>query len=206
MFFPFPLENTFGVNPNVTTTYSVKGYINNCYDENEVTVNVVQQVSASAGESTAIYAGETVTLTESGGEAYLWNTGDTTQSIDASPIENTTYEVTVSNSLDEDMDELTVPVQVCEEEEIEEPENYAMKIYADNGNSSIIYVKVQGLLNPSDLYIHNVNGKLMNSQCFDINNGQQFIIKLNTSIYNQGVYFITLKKLAVMRTKKIVFR
>jgi hypothetical protein len=194
------------VNPNVTTTYSVKGYINSCYDEKEVTVNVVQQVSASAGENTTICTGETVTLTASGGEAYLWNTGDTTQSIDVSPIENTTYEVTVSNSLDEDMAEVTVSVQVCEEEEIEEPENYAMKIYTDNGNSSIIYVKIQGLLNPSDMYIHNVNGKLMNSQRFDSNNGQQFIIKLNTSIYNQGVYFITLKELGVMRTKKIVFR
>ena len=81
-----------------------------------------------------------------------------------------------------------------------------MKIYTDRGNSSILYVKIQGLLNPSNLYIHNVDGKLVHSESFDSNNGQQFIIKLNTSIYNQGVYFITLKELGVMRTKKIVFR
>ena len=81
-----------------------------------------------------------------------------------------------------------------------------MQIYSDRGNPSIIYVKIQGLLNPSDLYIHNVNGKVIHSRNFDSNNGQQFTIKLNTSIYNQGVYFITLKELSVIRTKRIVFR
>ncbi|MCB0463280.1 MAG: T9SS type A sorting domain-containing protein, partial [Flavobacteriaceae bacterium] len=194
------------VNPSVTTTYSVKGYINNCYDEKELTVNVVQQVVASVGEDRTICAGDTTTLTASGGETYLWNTGETTQSIDVSPTENTTYQVTVSNSLDQDIAEVTVLVEACEEEQIEEPEAYDMQVYTDNSHSSILYVKIQGLLNPSDLYIHSVNGKLMHSQSFDNNNGQQFVIKLNTSIYNQGVYFITLKELGVTRTKKIVFR
>jgi len=194
------------VNPSVTTTYYVKGYINNCYDEKEVTVNVVQQVVASAGEDRIICAGETTTLTASGGETYLWNTGETTQSIEVSPSENTTYQVTVSNSLDEDVAEVTVSVEICEEEQIEEPETYNMQIYADRGNPSMINVKIQGLLNPSELYIHNVDGRLVHSQSFGSNNGQQFVIKLNTSIYNQGVYFITLKELSVTRTKRIVFR
>ena len=70
----------------------------------------------------------------------------------------------------------------------------------------MINVKIQGLLNPSELYIHNVDGRLVHSQSFGSNNGQQFVIKLNTSIYNQGVYFITLKELSVTRTKRIVFR
>ena len=194
------------VNPSVTTTYYVKGYINNCYDEKEVTVNVVQQVVASAGEDRIICAGETTTLTASGGETYLWNTGETTQSIEVNPSENTTYQVTVSNSLDEDVAEVTVSVEICEEEQIEEPETYNMQIYADRGNPSMINVKIQGLLNPSELYIHNVDGRLVHSQSFGSNNGQQFVIKLNTSIYNQGVYFITLKELSVTRTKRIVFR
>ncbi|MEZ4796635.1 MAG: T9SS type A sorting domain-containing protein [Flavobacteriaceae bacterium] len=194
------------VNPSVTTVYSVKGYINNCYEEKEITVSVVEQVVASVSEDTTICAGETITLTASGGENYLWNTGETTQSIDVSPTENTTYQVTVSNSLDEDIAEVTVSVESCEEEEqIEEPQTYDMQIYTDARNQSILNVKIQGLLNPSELYIHNVDGRLVHSQSFGSNNGQQFVIKLNTSIYNQGVYFITLKELSVMRTKRIVF-
>jgi hypothetical protein len=194
------------VNPSVTTTYSVKGYINNCYDEKEVTVNVIQQVVASAGEDRTICAGETTTLTASGGETYLWSTGETTQSINVSPNENTTYQVTVANSLDEDIAEVTVLVEACNDEQIEEPETYDMHIYTDRGNPNMLNIKIQGLLNPSDLYIHNVDGRLIHHQSLDSYNGQQFVIKLNTSIYNQGVYFITLKELSVMRIKRIVFR
>jgi len=199
-------QPNIAVNPSETTVFSVKGYINNCYDEKEVTVSVVEQVIAHAGEDLVICAGEEVTLTASGGEEYAWNTGETTQSINVSPTENTIYSVIVSNSLDEDMAEVNVSVNFCEEEQIEEPENYDMQIYTDSQNSSTLNVKIQGLLNPSNLYIHNVNGKLIHSQSFDSNNGQQFVIKFNTSIYNQGVYFITLKELGVMRTKRIVFR
>ena len=199
-------QPNIAVNPSETTLYLVKGYINDCYDEKEVMVSVVQQVVAYAGEDVSICLGESVTLLASGGEDYLWSNGETTQSIDVSPNEDTIYSVVVSNSLDEDTAEVYVSVDACEEEEIIEPEDYAMQIYADRGNPSIINVKIQGLLNPSDLYIHNVDGRLIHSRSFDSNNGQQFIIKLNTSIYNQGVYFITLKELGVMRTKRIVFR
>jgi len=199
-------QPNIAVNPNVTTTYSVKGYINNCFEEKEVTVSVVEQVIAYAGEDATICRGEAITLTASGGEGYLWSTGETTQNIIVSPTDNTTYEVVVSNSLDEDIAEVNVFVEVCEEVGIEEPEDYEMKIYSDQGNSSILYVKIQGLINASSFYIHNVNGKLMYSKNVDSNNGQQFVIKLNTSIYNQGVYFITLKENSIERTKRIVFR
>jgi len=199
-------EPNIAVNPNTTTTYSVKGYINNCYDEKEVTVSVVEQVIAYAGEDMTICSGETITLNASGGEDYLWTTGETTQSINVIPSEDTTYSVTVSNSLDEDTAEINIYVEACEEEQTEEPEDYEMQVYTERGNPSMLYVKIQGLINTSNLYIHNVNGKLLQSKSFDSNNGQQFTIKLNTSIYNQGVYFITLKENSVMRTKRIVFR
>jgi hypothetical protein len=108
--------------------------------------------------------------------------------------------------LSDSIAEVTVSVEACEEELIEQPKDYDMQIYTDRGNSSSLYVKIQGLLNPSELYIHTVDGQLIHRQSINSNNGQQFVIKLNTSIYNQGVYFITLKELSVMRTKRIVFR
>jgi hypothetical protein len=199
-------EANIAVNPSVTTTYSVKGYINNCYDEKEVTVSVVEQVIAYAGEDTTICAGEAVILTASGGDNYLWNTGETTQSINVSPTESTSYSVVVSNSLDEDTADIFVTVENCEEQEIEEPEDHAMHVYTDRGNPNLLYVKIQGLINPSNLYIHNVHGKLLYDLAFDSNNGQELVIELNTSIYNQGVYFVTLNENSVTHTKRIVFR
>jgi hypothetical protein len=202
-------QPNIAVSPNTTTVYSVKGYINNCYDEKQVLVTVVEQVVATVSEDATICSGETITLFASGGDDYLWNTGETSSTIEVSPTEDTTYSVIVSNSYDNDEAEVHVSVQQCEEEveeEIIDPEDYAMKIYADGRNPSIIYVKIQGLLNPSSLYIHNVNGTRVFSQDFGSNNGQQFIIELNTAIYNQGVYFITLKENSVRRTKRILFR
>ena len=53
-------------------------------------------VTATAGGST-ICAGQTATLTASGGTNYSWNTGNTSASITVSPTANTSYTVTVSN-------------------------------------------------------------------------------------------------------------
>ena len=51
-----------------------------------------------------------VTLTASGGSQYTWSNGATTQSINVSPAETTTYEVTVSDGNTSDTDQVTVTV------------------------------------------------------------------------------------------------
>jgi hypothetical protein len=87
------------VNPLTTTTYSV--LVSNDIgeeDTDEVTVTVNAFPIADAGEDQTICQGDTITLTANGGDAYLWSNGQTTQSIEVSPIADTTYTVEVSTN------------------------------------------------------------------------------------------------------------
>ena len=51
-----------------------------------------------------------ITLTATGGDSYLWNTGATTQSITVSPNSSTDYTVTVTSNGCEDTDTVRVNV------------------------------------------------------------------------------------------------
>ncbi len=102
---------TISVNPTQTTTYTV--IITNsegCKRTDEVTVTVGNP-NASAGPDQSICAGETVTLTASGGTSYSWNTGQNTASISVNPSSTTTYTVTVTDQHGcTDTDQITVTV------------------------------------------------------------------------------------------------
>ena len=100
------------VTPNETTTYSVSSTsINGCVTDLNITVTVVPEVIADAGLDTTVCAGETVTLTASGGETYLWSTGDTTSSIEVNPFVTTTYTVAAQDAYgNSDSDSVTVTV------------------------------------------------------------------------------------------------
>ena len=56
-------EPNIAVGPNNTTTYQVTGYINDCSDVNQVTVEVLEEVTADAGEDFTVCGGDEVTLT-----------------------------------------------------------------------------------------------------------------------------------------------
>ncbi|OFY62506.1 MAG: hypothetical protein A3H98_13145 [Bacteroidetes bacterium RIFCSPLOWO2_02_FULL_36_8] len=53
---------------------------------------------SSAGKDTAISAGTAITLTASGGNKFLWNTGDSTKSITVTPEISTSYSVLVAEN------------------------------------------------------------------------------------------------------------
>lgn len=89
---------SISVSPNASTTYSVST-TNNCgtaFENVEVVVN--QLPLANAGADQTICAGESVTLTASGGQDYSWNTGASTASISDSPTQSTTYQVLVTDA------------------------------------------------------------------------------------------------------------
>jgi hypothetical protein len=83
------------VNPGVTTTYTVTGFLNGCSATASVTVFVTGSISVTASASPAtICAGSSTTLIASGADSYTWSTGQAGASIVVSPSTTTTYSVT----------------------------------------------------------------------------------------------------------------
>ncbi|QCW99304.1 hypothetical protein FGM00_03945 [Aggregatimonas sangjinii] len=100
------------VSPTVDTTYTVTVTSDDgCEDTDEVVVSINPIVIAVAGDDVAVCVGESATLTASGGESYLWSTGETSASIIVSPTEDTTYTVEVTSAEDcTDTDEVVVSI------------------------------------------------------------------------------------------------
>lgn len=86
------------VSPESTTTYTVTVTQNGCTADDDVVVTVNSLPTANAGADVTIEEGNSTTLTASGGGTYLWNTGETTESITVSPTVTTTYTVTVTQN------------------------------------------------------------------------------------------------------------
>lgn len=84
------------VSPTVNTAYTVTVTDGNGCTRNVTsfaTVNPTPTVSVSPANTT-ICSGSSATLTASGGISYLWNTGETTTTINPSPTTASTYTVT----------------------------------------------------------------------------------------------------------------
>ncbi|MDY7394014.1 T9SS type A sorting domain-containing protein [Aureibaculum sp. 2210JD6-5] len=92
------VTSSITVSPTKTTTYSIIAS-SHCNSDavDEITVFVNDAVKANAGNDVSIEPGETVTLTATGGNSFLWNTGETTASITVQPENTTTYTVEVEN-------------------------------------------------------------------------------------------------------------
>lgn len=84
------------IEPSETTIYQVEVTdANGCSDTDEVEVAVNELPTVDAGQNQTICAGETTTLTASGGGDYLWDNQEITESIIVTPTETTTYQVIV---------------------------------------------------------------------------------------------------------------
>ena len=86
------------VSPTSTSSYSV--VVSNgssCTDLASVTVTIAPPPVASVNSNQTICAGQSATLSASGGSNYSWSNGATTTSIAVSPTTTTNYSVTVSN-------------------------------------------------------------------------------------------------------------
>ncbi len=91
--------NQITVSPSQNTTYTVTAIDGNgCTDTHQVTVVVHSNPIASIEGNLDICENESTTLTASGGNTYLWNTGSESSSIAVSPTENTVYSVVVTDA------------------------------------------------------------------------------------------------------------
>ena len=94
-------ENTPSINiitPLSSTYYSVTvGDGSSCYGYDSVLVTAFPLPNADAGQNQDICDGESVTLTASGGNQYLWSTGENSISINVNPPNTTQYTVTVTD-------------------------------------------------------------------------------------------------------------
>ncbi|WP_179347754.1 T9SS type A sorting domain-containing protein [Winogradskyella pacifica] len=203
-------QPNIAVSPSITTTYEIKGFIGECYDEKQVTVNVLNRVTADAGEDVFACLEDVSTLTASGGDDYIWSTGETTQTIEVSPTETTDYTVTVFNALD--FDEATVRVEVdvnCgidSTNPVEEETEFAFDVYP-NPASGIVNVKISGSLIVSDINIFDVTGKLV--QYIKITNenlNPSTTTQVDISSLQAGVYFIKLNNKDRNITKKLIVK
>ncbi|MCO4821104.1 MAG: T9SS type A sorting domain-containing protein, partial [Flavobacteriaceae bacterium] len=208
------LWNNGATQPNIaiapfeTTTYSVTGYNNDCSDQESITVDVLDYVIADAGIDETICFGETITLTASatGGDVFVWNTGQTTKSITVNPDEDTTYSVIVSNELDSHADQVTVFVQNCDIEEVTEftTDPFMFEVYFNQRATNDLNVKIAGLTDETQLFLHDILGKRIYFETLDANNGQEFVKHISLENISSGVYVITLRQNGRNKTKKVL--
>ena len=104
-------------NPTTTTVYTVTVTdANGCTDTDNVTVSVVNNPTANAGNDVGICLGGSAFLSASGGTSYTWSpaTGLSSTTVAnpvATPLVTTVYTVTVENTLGcTDTDQVTVTV------------------------------------------------------------------------------------------------
>ncbi len=107
-------SSSIEVSPSATTIYTVTSSLGDCSDTDQVrvTVNEAPEVTIVESDLSICSAGELVTLTARGSGNFLWSTGETTSTIEVSPIETTTYTVTASSAScsTNDSDEIVITV------------------------------------------------------------------------------------------------
>lgn len=87
--------NTISVSPSSTTVYAVSNTGSNCASSTSFTVMVTPSPTVSVSSSSPLScAGSSILLNALGAGSYSWNTGQTSASLQASPISTTVYTVT----------------------------------------------------------------------------------------------------------------
>jgi hypothetical protein len=90
---------TISVSPTATTTYSVTvTNVFGCSATTSQTITVDNNPVVTISGNDEICVGFSTVLTATGGNAFLWNTGETTQSITVNPGASSTFYVSVTNA------------------------------------------------------------------------------------------------------------
>ncbi|MCK0131204.1 T9SS type A sorting domain-containing protein [Flavobacteriaceae bacterium F08102] len=202
------------VSPSATTIYTVEASTGGtCVASDQVKVTVIPKetdetssgdVVAYAGEDKVICAGATLIITATGGDNYLWSTGETTASITVNPKETTLYSVTVSNSHSVDYDDVLITVDKdCSGTGNKLPLK-EIKVYP-NPSTGVVNLELTGYANTLDVSLFSMNGSRIYNEVID-NYSPDKVLKrsINLSGYGKGVYFIRLTNGGNVQTKKVL--
>lgn len=89
---PNPNLPTITVKTPISKWYTVVGFTGTCFDSTSVFVTIDQRPNVEVNSPT-ICLGGTASLTAIGASHFLWQTGDTTQTLNVKPTQNTIYSV-----------------------------------------------------------------------------------------------------------------
>ncbi|WP_159023876.1 T9SS type A sorting domain-containing protein [Formosa sp. L2A11] len=192
------------VSPNKTKIYSVQVSEGNVSDTVEVTILVDDLPTANAGKDKTIAAGESVTLTASGGSDYIWSTGAITSSITVSPNQTEVYTVEVYNDSGcYTEDSVTVTVEAFKVEAFEE----AIPVFEfgifPNPTSDILNIKISGLMVSSPIRLSDMSGKVLYNEMIQ-SDGSLKYETIDLSSYPKGFYMLSIYKYGKPITRKVV--
>ncbi|MFD1316856.1 T9SS type A sorting domain-containing protein [Namhaeicola litoreus] len=214
---------SISVSPSVTTIYSVVVSSNGCTSGDQVKVNVVKPMppNAQAGEDLTICLGESIILNGSGGDEYLWSTGDDSPSITVSPNRTTTYTLNVTRGGLNDVDEVVVTVINCnlnnsvpdvnvvetknnsrDNSEKINTENLDLLVYP-NPTEGIINIQGSNSLKTYNLVLMDMQGNVISTDLlqedYEANFGQ-----IDLSRFAKGVYLMQLYNREEKYVEKVV--
>ncbi|MDW5289359.1 T9SS type A sorting domain-containing protein [Formosa sp. PL04] len=193
------------VTPSSTTTYSVEVSEGTVSETANVTVNVNVLPSANAGDDQVIEVGETVTLSASGGSFYIWNTGETTESISVSPNETMLYTVEAFNAGGcSSKDDVMVSVEALKLDPEVDKLDFEFSIYP-NPATTILNLKISGLEDATPVQIFDMSGKLLYNEVIQ-SDGSLMHKVLDVSRYPKGFYLLTIYRRGISITKKVVLQ
>ena len=95
------------VSPESSTSYILTVSSGTCYVKDTVVINVNKGLSNLTND-TALCAGKTIILSCDKSDTYSWSTGATTQTIEVTPTEETTYKLTVTQNTCTSIDSVIV--------------------------------------------------------------------------------------------------
>jgi gliding motility-associated-like protein len=93
-------SQNISVSPGVNTVYSVEVTdANGCKNDTSTSVTIISNpIAVISADMDTVCSGNPIVLTASGGNTFLWNTGENSSSITIYPINNATFNCTVYNS------------------------------------------------------------------------------------------------------------
>lgn len=184
--------SAIGVNPTITTTYTVTGFnAGGCSNTKTISVTVNNGPSITAfSSSSVICVGQSAILTaSSSATSYTWSTGSNSTSISVSPTITTSYTISGTNPAGcIGSTVITQSVSPCTGiTTITNPSaNYGA--YPNPNNGEFI-VTVEKLTENTFVEIYNTIGQLVSKQVL-----KDYSTKINLSEQADGVYYVLITK------------